>query len=612
MTASMTTESSLRDWRFGSVQAERLCAGLLEISGYSNVDPQATLGGPDGKKDIIARRDGKSVVAAVYFPPTEPTFSQIRAKYIRDRDGVAINGASGFVFFVNQQLTLGHRNALRALGGADDEIFHLERIRHLLDSPQGYGLRLEYLRRSMTPEEEAAYHSIQQQSASKRNEPREDAGRVLAVTAFPELRPATMRLPKVWDERPELDVLEGGVGQLELVLYELLRIDERGDLVLDADANEALVPDENRWWTDQDPPRVLTPAEDAGVASEFLATIPTFSGVAVADLAESLDPVVSALIDVDIWRHSPRWILRSWYPDQITAYLAVASASLAAWANEKGSGLLLYVDGTAVDQEVGIREAPGLLHSYLLCVTRSPAGGDELAAIHRLVLSCPGEGWCRAGGCPTVDVSVETALSPLLASAARSAGVAAVAYLHDVGSIYQQMYGSGGDDGYAEPLIELFAVMLKEDGWEVIEQSVWEGGIEELLVRRADDFLVLGHDPVTRQILLRDGTYALNGILDLLSDDGLITEVGERLVVDMSEKAVEQWGASCLTAAADALSGRIDVDRPPGFAPLQTTLLGLHPAGLGYVTTSHGDSLCKAQLAGLLRSLATPSSGFDT
>jgi hypothetical protein len=169
MTASMTTESSLRDWRFGSVQAERLCAGLLEISGYSNVDPQATLGGPDGKKDIIARRDGKSVVAAVYFPPTEPTFSQIRAKYIRDRDGVAINGASGFVFFVNQQLTLGHRNALRALGGADDEIFHLERIRHLLDSPQGYGLRLEYLRRSMTPEEEAAYHSIQQQSASKRN-----------------------------------------------------------------------------------------------------------------------------------------------------------------------------------------------------------------------------------------------------------------------------------------------------------------------------------------------------------------------------------------------------------------------------------------------------------
>jgi hypothetical protein len=46
----MSTESDLRDWRGGQTNAERLCAGILEISGYTDVDPQAPLGGPDDKK----------------------------------------------------------------------------------------------------------------------------------------------------------------------------------------------------------------------------------------------------------------------------------------------------------------------------------------------------------------------------------------------------------------------------------------------------------------------------------------------------------------------------------------------------------------------------------
>lgn len=75
MTISMTTEIRLRDWRGESINAERLCADLLQILGYSDVDPQATPGEPDDKKNILARRDGRLYVTAVHFPPTSPSFA---------------------------------------------------------------------------------------------------------------------------------------------------------------------------------------------------------------------------------------------------------------------------------------------------------------------------------------------------------------------------------------------------------------------------------------------------------------------------------------------------------------------------------------------------------
>jgi fido (protein-threonine AMPylation protein) len=158
----VTTETDLRDWRLGQIIAERLCAGIMHASGFVDVDPQATLGGPDGRKDIVAYRDSRKLIAAVYFPPTVPTFAEIRAKYRHDREGVASNQADGFVFFVNQHLTLGQRQELAGSTGTD-EIFHLERIRSLLDSPRGYGLRLEYLNRPMTPEEQLSLFNSQRQ-----------------------------------------------------------------------------------------------------------------------------------------------------------------------------------------------------------------------------------------------------------------------------------------------------------------------------------------------------------------------------------------------------------------------------------------------------------------
>lgn len=157
-----STEVVLREWRFGQTQAERLCAGVLSIEGFSAVDPQHPLGGPDELKDVLCRRGLTQFVAAAYFPTTKPTFAQIRSKFVGDLGGVQQNDARGFVFFVNQMLTISERQGLKQLARAKAEsieLYHLERLRSVLDSPRGCGLRLEYLRIPMTYEEQIAYWS---------------------------------------------------------------------------------------------------------------------------------------------------------------------------------------------------------------------------------------------------------------------------------------------------------------------------------------------------------------------------------------------------------------------------------------------------------------------
>jgi fido (protein-threonine AMPylation protein) len=181
------TELALHYWRLGQIVAERLCAGILRVSGYTDVEPQAPLGGPDGKKDILVRRNGKKYVAAAYFPPTASTFADITKKYESDLAGVQANGADGFIFMVNQHLTVGQRATLTALGNPmTDEIFNVERMRAVLDDPRGYGLRLEFLRIAMGPEEQVAFFNTVQQDQIQRvlkNELEEEATRQAPTTA---------------------------------------------------------------------------------------------------------------------------------------------------------------------------------------------------------------------------------------------------------------------------------------------------------------------------------------------------------------------------------------------------------------------------------------------
>ena len=175
----MTTEAALRDWRYGNTQAERLCAAMLYLESFKDVDPQHPLGGPDGLKDVRCSKDGKTWIAAAYFPPTPPTFSEIRTKFDDDFGGVAVNGAEAFAFFVNQPLTIGEREDLQSRsGGVPVEIYHLERIRALLDSPKGCGIRLEYLRIPMTESEQWAFWSTMNYDVVRKlseNEIRRDA-----------------------------------------------------------------------------------------------------------------------------------------------------------------------------------------------------------------------------------------------------------------------------------------------------------------------------------------------------------------------------------------------------------------------------------------------------
>lgn len=156
----VATETELKLWRYGQTQAERLCADLLTLQDFSDVDPQAPLGGGDGKKDILCSKNGIRYVGAAYFPTTEKLFSDVQRKFLDDLKGVKTNGCGGFIFLTNQHLTIGEREALLKAAESstrDCQIFHFERIRTLLDQPAGYGIRLQYLRIPLTPEEQFAY-----------------------------------------------------------------------------------------------------------------------------------------------------------------------------------------------------------------------------------------------------------------------------------------------------------------------------------------------------------------------------------------------------------------------------------------------------------------------
>ena len=154
------TELILRDWRFGQTEAERLCAAVMHADGFQSIDPQCPLGGPDGRKDVLAAKDGFSYVGAAYFPTTHQEYKSIKEKFENDLEGVSKNNTDGIAFFVNQPLTPTEREKLKTIAGeCKAEIYHLERMRSILDSPRGYGIRLEHLRIAMTEEEQYAFWS---------------------------------------------------------------------------------------------------------------------------------------------------------------------------------------------------------------------------------------------------------------------------------------------------------------------------------------------------------------------------------------------------------------------------------------------------------------------
>ncbi|AKA67258.1 hypothetical protein [Clostridium scatologenes] len=148
----------LQMWMKGQKSAERLSANILNSEGYKSIDPSHPLGGRDGIKDIICTKDKLRWIGACYFPREQKNFKEIKEKFTNDFIGVEKNNAEGIVFITNQELSLGERKNLKEYSNDFEiEIYHLERIAHLLNCPQNYGVRLEFLDIEMTKEEQLSY-----------------------------------------------------------------------------------------------------------------------------------------------------------------------------------------------------------------------------------------------------------------------------------------------------------------------------------------------------------------------------------------------------------------------------------------------------------------------
>lgn len=121
----------LLEWDKGQPDSERLAARLLSTEGYDGIDPSHPLGGRDGGKDALCRKDGHGYVLAVYFARGHKDFREIGEKFQDDLAKAKTLEAEGIVFFTNQELSLAERRGLCENAAALDieaDVFHLERI----------------------------------------------------------------------------------------------------------------------------------------------------------------------------------------------------------------------------------------------------------------------------------------------------------------------------------------------------------------------------------------------------------------------------------------------------------------------------------------------------
>ena len=110
---------------------------------------------------MLCCKNGIRWVAAAYFPNGPKSIATIKPKFDDDAKGVDANNAGGLVFVTNQHLSNGQRERLRCGTAVPNvEIYHLERIAHVLDRPESYGVRQDYLGIDMTNEEVVAFFAF--------------------------------------------------------------------------------------------------------------------------------------------------------------------------------------------------------------------------------------------------------------------------------------------------------------------------------------------------------------------------------------------------------------------------------------------------------------------
>lgn len=153
------------------IARERMCLAILALDPqYSQIEPRRPEGGPDQARDIQAKlRDASVVWGAVGFQNSVTDSPEdkrnAKGKFREDLDAALEKepGLRAFVFFTNVDLTPGEVEELRATAAAKGvtnlDVYWRERLRHALDSPQGLGLRYQYLKLPLTEAEQASFFS---------------------------------------------------------------------------------------------------------------------------------------------------------------------------------------------------------------------------------------------------------------------------------------------------------------------------------------------------------------------------------------------------------------------------------------------------------------------
>jgi hypothetical protein len=134
-------------WTHGQAPSERVSGHILRAEGYEGIDPSHPLGGSDQGADATCVKHGQQWVMASYFPYGPQPFSEIKKKLADDVKAARHRQPFGIAFVTNQKLTIGDRKTLTAIGGQTIaiEVYHLERIVHIVDSSDMAQIRQEFL-----------------------------------------------------------------------------------------------------------------------------------------------------------------------------------------------------------------------------------------------------------------------------------------------------------------------------------------------------------------------------------------------------------------------------------------------------------------------------------
>jgi hypothetical protein len=148
---------------------EQMCLAVLAADRrFSDVRPRHPRGGPDGARDIEAlyqlqQRTFGAVGFVNQANDGDEHKRRIVAKFQEDLEAALKQTPEPevFVFFTNVNLTVGEKDNLiaeaKSHGLAYCEIFDRERIRIVLDSPDGLSLRFQYLRLPLSEAEQASF-----------------------------------------------------------------------------------------------------------------------------------------------------------------------------------------------------------------------------------------------------------------------------------------------------------------------------------------------------------------------------------------------------------------------------------------------------------------------